>query len=145
MKFRDDDRLRDKDNVHAPRPTARRDSTTADVLPTLTKKVACKYIGQRAADTKQGKPFFLYLPLNAPHTPIAPTPEWLGKSGINPYADYVMETDWVVGQVLEALDKNGLADNTLVFFTSDNGCSPSAKFDEAGRPRVTTPAMSSAG
>ncbi|HVX64488.1 MAG TPA: arylsulfatase, partial [Pirellulales bacterium] len=100
-----------------------------DVLPTLTSK-AVEYIGQRAADAKAGKPFFLYLPLNAPHTPILPTPEWQGKSGLNPYADFVMQTDATLGAVLDALDKHGVADNTLVIFTSDNGCSPQAKYDE---------------
>ena len=98
-----------------------------DVLPTLTKK-AVEYIGQRGAEKE--KPFFLYLPLNAPHTPIVPTPEWLGKSGLNPYGDFVMEVDAMVGEVLAALDHAGVAGNTLVFFTSDNGCSPSAKFSE---------------
>ncbi len=98
-----------------------------DVLPTLTRK-AVEYIGQRAADAKAGKPFFLYLPLNAPHTPIAPSPEWQGKSGLNPYADYVMETDATLGAVMEALEKNGVAENTLLIFTSDNGCSPQADF-----------------
>lgn len=100
-----------------------------NVLPALTSK-AVEYIGQRAADAKAGKPFFLYLPLNAPHTPILPTPEWQGKSGLNPYADFVMQTDATLGAVLDALDKNGVADNTLVIFTSDNGCSPQAKYDE---------------
>jgi arylsulfatase A-like enzyme len=100
-----------------------------DVLPTLTSK-AVEYIGQRAADAKAGKPFFLYLPLNAPHTPILPTPEWQGKSGLNPYADFVMQTDATLGAVLDALGKHGVADNTLVIFTSDNGCSPQAKYDE---------------
>ena len=98
-----------------------------DVLPMLTRK-AVEYIGQRAADAKAGKPFFLYLPLNAPHTPIAPSPEWQGKSGLNPYADYVMETDATLGAVMEALEKNGVAENTLLIFTSDNGCSPQADF-----------------
>ncbi len=102
---------------------------TADVLPTLTSK-AVEYIGQRAADAKAGKPFFLYMPLNAPHTAIAPTPEWLGRSGLNPYADFVMQTDASIGKVMEALASNGLEGNTLFFVTSDNGCSPSAKFDE---------------
>jgi arylsulfatase A-like enzyme len=101
----------------------------ADVLPTLTRK-AVDLIGQRAVAAKAGKPFFIYMPLNAPHTPIAPTPEWLGKSGLNPYADFVMETDWAVGQVMDALEKSGVAENTLLIVTSDNGCSPSAKFDE---------------
>ena len=90
-----------------------------DVLPTLTAK-AVEYIGQ----TKS--PFFLYLPLNAPHTPIVPTKAWQGKSGLNAYGDFVMETDWAVGEVMAALDKAGLAKNTLVIFTSDNGCSPAA-------------------
>ena len=100
-----------------------------DVLPTFTKKTV-EYIGSRAADAKQGKPFFLYLPLASPHTPIAPSAQWLGKSGLNPYADFVMETDDCIGQILDALDKHGLAENTLVVVTSDNGCSPQAKFDE---------------
>jgi len=100
-----------------------------DVLPKLTQK-AVEYITQRASDAKAGKPFFLYLPLNAPHTPIAPSAEWRGKSGINPYADFVMETDWAIGHVLHALDEEGLADNTLVMLASDNGCSPNANFPE---------------
>ena len=95
------------------------------VLPTLTGK-SVEYLAQHAADAKAGKPFFLYLPFNSPHTPIAPTEKFRGKSGISPYADFVMETDWAVGEVLAALDKHGLTDNTLVIFASDNGCSPAA-------------------
>ncbi len=97
------------------------------VLPTLIRK-AVEYIGQRSADARAGKPFFLYLPLSSPHTPIVPTKEWQGKSGINPYADFVMETDHGVGEVIKALESNGLADNTLLVFTSDNGCSPQADY-----------------
>ncbi|MEI9893202.1 MAG: arylsulfatase [Chthoniobacter sp.] len=100
---------------------------TRDVLPALTRK-AVEFIGQHAAAAKSGKPFFLYLPLNAPHTPIAPSAEWQGKSGISPYADFVMETDWTIGEVLRALDQQGIAENTLVIMTSDNGCSPQANF-----------------
>ena len=99
------------------------------VLPTLTKK-AVEIIGERAAAAREGKPFFLYLALNAPHTAIAPGAEWEGKSGLNPYADFVMQVDATLGAVLAALEKGGLAENTLVIFTSDNGCSPEAKFDE---------------
>lgn len=98
-----------------------------DVLPTLVRK-AVEYIAQRAADAQAGKPFFLYLPLNAPHSPIAPSAEWQGRSGINPYADFVMQVDDSLGQLLRALDEHRLADNTLLFFTSDNGCSPVADF-----------------
>ena len=100
-----------------------------DVLPTLTKQ-AVAYIGERAEGAKRGQPFFLYLPLASPHTPIAPTSPWQGKSGLNPYADFVMQTDAALGQVFDALDKHGLAENTLVIVTSDNGCSPQAKFEE---------------
>lgn len=107
-------------------PTAP-DFQAVDVLPTL-KQHAIDYIGQRAAEARAGKPFFLYLPLNAPHTPLVPTPEWKGKSGLNDYADFVMEVDAMVGEVIAALDQNGVADNTLVVFTSDNGCSPEADY-----------------
>lgn len=72
------------------------------------------------------KPFFLYLPLTSPHTPIVPSEKWKGKSSIGAYGDFLMETDWVVGQVLEALDKHGLSEDTLVIFSTDNGCSPAA-------------------
>jgi arylsulfatase A-like enzyme len=97
-----------------------------DVLPTLS-GIASEWI---TATAKQGHPFFLYLPLNAPHTPINPLPKWKGKSGLNAYADYVMQVDAAVGEVLAALKAADVAGNTLVFFASDNGCSPSAKFEE---------------
>ncbi len=93
-----------------------------DVLPTLARKAA-GFIGQHA---KTGRPFFLYLPLNAPHTPIVPTKEWQGRSGIGDYGDFVMETDWAVGEVLAAIDRAGVGGNTLVIMTSDNGCSKAA-------------------
>src|ERR1043166_584874 len=96
-----------------------------DVLPTLTQN-AVDYIVRSAERT--AKPFFLYLALPTPHTPVAPAKEWLGKSRLNVYADYVMETDDCVGKVLAALGKNRIVTNTLVIFTSDNGCSPAADF-----------------
>jgi arylsulfatase A-like enzyme len=87
------------------------------ILPTLAAK-AVSYIGER---TKEDKPFFLYVPLTSPHEPIAPSERFRGKSGISDLADFMMETDWAVGEVLAALDKHQLADKTLVFFTCDNG------------------------
>jgi arylsulfatase A-like enzyme len=105
-----------------------------DVLPALARQ-AVQYIKERATEARQGKPFFLYLPLNSPHTPIVPTKEWQGRSGINPYADFVMQTDWAVGQVLGALKNHGLVENTLVIFTSDNGCSPEADFPQLREKR----------
>jgi arylsulfatase A len=97
-----------------------------DMLPALVKR-GTDHIAARA---KSGQPFFLYLPLSSPHAPIVPSKEWQGKSGLGDYGDFVMETDWAVGEVLAALDKAGVAENTLVFFTSDNGCSPVAKVDK---------------
>jgi arylsulfatase A len=97
-----------------------------DVLPMLTKK-AVEFIGTQA---KSGKPFFLYMPLTSPHTPIVPSKEWQGKSSLGDYGDFVMETDWALGEVLAALDKAGVGKNTLVIFTSDNGCSKAAGIPE---------------
>ena len=82
-----------------------------------------EYIDQRA---KEDQPFFLYLPLTSPHTPIVPSEKWQGKSELGNYGDFVMETDWVVGEVLKAIDKHKLNENTIVLFSTDNGCSPSA-------------------
>jgi arylsulfatase A-like enzyme len=104
------------------------DFDAADVLPTITRK-SVAYIDERARNERQ-VPFFLYVPFASPHTPISPTPRWQGESGINPYADFVMQTDAAVGEILDALRRNSLAENTLVIFTSDNGCSPQAMFDE---------------
>lgn len=98
-----------------------------DVLPTLTKK-AIDFIQKRKPFAEKGKPFFLYLAFASPHTPIAPQKQWLGKSGINPYCDFVMQTDDAVGQILKALENSGLSSNTIIFFASDNGCAPLADF-----------------
>lgn len=98
-----------------------------DVLPALTQR-ALKIIGEKAADAKNGKPFFIYMPLNSPHTPIVPSEKWQGKSGLSLYADFVMETDDSIGQLMRATEENGLAQDTLIIVTSDNGCSPSADF-----------------
>ena len=78
----------------------------------------------------------MYLPLPSPHTPILPTEQWKGKSGLNPYADFVMQIDHRVGRLNELLDELGISKNTIVIFTSDNGCSPQAKFDELEKKRT---------
>jgi len=97
-----------------------RDWSLENILPALAGR-SIEFIERMA---KSQEPFLLYLPLTSPHTPLAVNEEWKGKSGISLYADLVMETDDVVGRVLEALEKNGIAENTIVFFTSDNGCAP---------------------
>ena len=90
------------------------------VLPKITQK-SVEYIGQQA---KTKDPFFLYFSLTSPHTPIAPSKAFQDKSGLNRYADLLMETDWSVGQIFKALKDNGIDENTLVIFTANNGTSP---------------------
>lgn len=70
---------------------------------------------------KEDSPFFLYLPLTAPHTPIAPTRDFQGTSEAGAYGDFVQEVDWLVGEIVKTLEEEGLAENTLIIFTSDNG------------------------
>ena len=79
-------------------------------------------------DQSKDQPFFLYLALPSPHTPILPTKDWQGKSGLNPYADFVVMIDDYVGQLMATLKAKGIDENTMVIFTSDNGCSPQADF-----------------
>jgi arylsulfatase A len=74
-------------------------------------------------------PYFLYLALPAPHTPIMPSSDFAGKSGLNPYADFVMMVDREVGKILNAIETTGENENTLIVFASDNGCSPWADFE----------------
>ena len=88
-------------------------------LPDLTAK-AISYIKNTATEHKE-KPFFLYFPLPSPHTPVAPNEGFLGKSKAGKYGDFVFETDWVVGEVMKAIDKAGITGNTLLIVTSDNG------------------------
>jgi arylsulfatase A-like enzyme len=94
--------------------------TLERILPALAQRTAETI--ERFAETEQ--PFLIYLPLTSPHTPLAVNQPWRGKSGLNLYADFVMETDAAVGDVLDALTASGQADDTLVVFTSDNGCAP---------------------
>jgi arylsulfatase A len=93
-----------------------------NMLPRLTRE-SVEYIESRKGSTK---PFFLYVPLGSPHTPIVPTPEWEGMSGLGPYGDFVMQTDHVIGEIQKALVKIDQAEDTLIIFTSDNGCSKAA-------------------
>lgn len=88
-----------------------------DILPEITRR-SVQYIHDQS---KSEEPFFLYFSMTTPHEPIVPSENFAGKSGIAPIADFVMETDWSVGQVLQAVKDAGIADNTLVIFTADNG------------------------
>ena len=97
-----------------------------NMLPRLTRE-SVDYL-----ESRKGKkePFFLYVPLGSPHTPILPTPEWEGKSGLGKYGDFVMQTENVVGEIQAALKRIGQEENTLFVFTSDNGCSKAAGIGE---------------
>jgi len=97
------------------------------LLPTWANK-SDAYIRERA---EANEPFFLYLASTSPHTPLSVNKQWIGKSGLNNlYADLVMETDDVLGRVLDSLARHGVADNTLVVFASDNGCAHYIGVDE---------------
>lgn len=120
-------------SIDDPRKTRRgpaaADFQAIDVLPRITQEAIAflhRQAKQSTVEPEAAQPFFLYLPFASPHTPVAPSQDWIGKSNLNPYADFVMQQDACVGEILKALDASGLADNTIVFFTSDNGCSPEA-------------------
>jgi len=100
--------------------------TLEPILPALGDR-AVAFIRQEA---KTPAPFLIYMPLTSPHTPLSVNDEWKGRSELNLYADFVMETDAVVGRVLQALATSGLANSTLVVFTSDNGCAPYIGVDD---------------
>lgn len=106
--------LIDQDRVEA-------NITAVEMQPRLAGK-AVAWLDEQAAGKE---PFFLYLPLCTPHLPIVPAPEFKGKGGVTgkdePYADWIYEGDWVLGRVLEALDRHDLAEETLIIASSDNG------------------------
>lgn len=94
-----------------------------DVLRTLTHKTI-----DWIKDQDRKKPFFVYLPLNAPHSPIVPAPEFQGQSKLLPHGDFCLEVDFRVGEIVKALKALDIEDNTMIIFTSDNGASPKTEF-----------------
>lgn len=102
-----------------------------DVQPRLVDE-AIAWIGTQAAATER-RPFFLYLPLASPHTPVLPTAAFAGKTGATLYGDFVTQVDADVGRLLDAIDRHGLGPDTLVIFTSDNGFAPAADVPEHRR------------
>ena len=74
-----------------------------------------------ASAARDGAPFFLYMPLTAPHKPTLPHPHFEGSTSLGEYGDFIHQTDWTIGRVLQALDETGVADDTLLVVTSDNG------------------------
>ena len=93
------------------------DFSPVDCLDRLTER-AVQYIHEQS---KSDKPFFLYFPLSAPHKPVLPHPRFHGTSKVGPYGDFVVQVDWTVGQILNAIDDAGIINDTLIMYTSDNG------------------------
>ena len=89
-----------------------------DVLPNLTRH-AIAYIEERAQESDS--PFFLYFPLPAPHWPWVPIEEFVGRTEVGKYGDFVAQVDAGIGQLMDALERTGQAENTLFIVTSDNG------------------------
>ncbi len=102
------------------RGLAHADFEAVDVLPEISRKTV-EYIKKQDAET----PFLAYVALTSPHTPIVPAKEYRGRSDMKgkagEYADFCIQTDAVVGEITAALEEKGLAENTLVIYTSDNG------------------------
>ncbi len=107
------------------KPTTFRTGLTAEgfepvnVLPDLTEH-AVAYLKERRGSNPE-QPFFLYLPLTSPHTPVVPSSDAKGMSRAGDYGDFVVQTDRAIGRVLDTLDALDLRENTLVIVTSDNG------------------------
>jgi len=76
---------------------------------------------QAFVKSNKEKPFFLYYALQEPHVPRTPNPKFVGKSGLGPRGDVILEADWVVGEFVKTLEQEGLLENTIIVFSSDNG------------------------
>ena len=82
------------------------------------------------------QPFFLFFPLTSPHSPVVPNAQFKGASGIGLFGDFICEIDWVIGQLLDALERTGQRKNTLLIFTSDNGPETRTRDDEGAYERA---------
>ncbi len=114
---------KDGKSWYRPGPTAE-DFVHEEVLDRFCEKVL------EEIELYKDNPFFIYFPMTAPHGPILPTEKFLGSSNTNEYGDFCLQCDDVVGRILRKLKDTGIYDDTIVIFTSDNGCSPVADFDE---------------
>ena len=99
------------------------DVVTSEVTETEQTQLTTWYTERAVSfiDRNAQKPFFLYVPHSMVHVPLYVSERFKGKSGAGLFGDVVMEVDWSVGQILQALKRNCLDENTLVIFTSDNG------------------------
>ena len=76
---------------------------------------------QNYVKTHKANPFFLYYAMQQPHVPRTPHPRFVGKSGLGPRGDVILEADWMIGEFMKTLEEEGILDNTLIVFSSDNG------------------------
>jgi arylsulfatase A-like enzyme len=107
------------------------DCEPAEVLDNIFKRSMDFVTARKGSD----EPFFLYMPLTAPHTPVLPSAEYQGKTEMGPYGDFVTMVDALLGKLVATLKANGQWENTIVVFTSDNGFAPAinpAWFEERG-------------
>jgi arylsulfatase A-like enzyme len=104
-----------------------------DAMP-ATMQQALNYIDWNVME-RPGKPFFLYAPTVAIHTPVLPSPEFVGKSDVGAYGDFVMQTDAAVGKIVAKIKEHGLLENTLIILTSDNGSHGRAGGDTSKKSR----------
>lgn len=96
------------------------DFVDSECLQRFTDK-AIEWLEGKVDDAKAGKPFFLYLPFTSPHYPVAPRPEFWGQGHAGGYGEFMIETDYHIGRVLDFLEASGLEDDTMIVFSSDNG------------------------
>ncbi|MDP0490897.1 MAG: arylsulfatase [Verrucomicrobiota bacterium JB023] len=82
---------------------------------------AIAWLDSKTEDSSAEKPFFLYLPYTSPHYPVCPLPEFHGQGEAGAYGEFMIETDYHIGRILDFLDEKGLAEDTLIVFSSDNG------------------------
>jgi len=94
--------------------------TYENMMPSFTNRVI-DYIKNTSGKRDPNKPFFIYFATTIPHTPIAPIDEFKGTSNAHLIGDFIQQLDWEVGQVIQALEDQGILDNTLIIFSSDNG------------------------
>ena len=80
-----------------------------------------KWMDAQAENSRKGKPFFLYLPYTSPHKPVIPMKQFKGKGKAGAYGEFMIETDWHLGRIMQWLDDEKLTNDTMVIFTSDNG------------------------
>ena len=141
----EDDRLTDIPTVNKPAELygnsglAQPGWKLENMIPEFTRRVV-SFIESKESrgGTTLHKPFFLYFPLTSPHSPVVPNKSFQGLSGAGNYGDFVCEVDWVVGQVIDALARTGLTEDTLLIFTSDNGPEGRTPDDEGVYERIQT-------